>query len=267
LLGVYLHTEQGHADLERRLNAAYASLEVMKRARVARIHETEERLHQARSALAAIDLAVQDMPKRDGLRDAVRSEVSVLRRLVTPTPSGVGSFRVADALVGVVTIERLYGVDVSVRVPPRLMAYGDLSGTAEVAQCLLENARIHAPGARIEVAAHRVGHEIHISVADDGPGVDLDLPVFASGVTGGSGHGLGLAIAARIMRDQGGRLWLDGDFSGGARFVLELPSAEGPHQLDDVSGVADVHRSTVSGSIDELDPIGSTVHGDGDVGV
>ena len=37
------------------------------------------------------------------------------------------------------------------------------------------------------------------------------------------GHGLGLDICIKISRKLGGRIWLDRNYTGGARFVLTLP--------------------------------------------
>jgi signal transduction histidine kinase len=267
LLGVYHHMEQGHSDLERRLHAAYASLDVMKRARASRMHEAEEKLHQARSALAAIDLAVQTLPADPELRDALTSELSLLRRLVTPASAVPAPFRIADAIVGVVAAERLYGVDVAVSVPPGLNAFGDLSGTAEIMQTLLENARFHAPGAAIEVRAARVGDVVEIAIVDDGPGIDPELDVFAPGVSGGRGQGLGLTIAARIAQGQGGRLSVDRSVEIGTRFVLTLPAGSGDraHQLDDVGGASNRRGAAQAGSFYHLGSAAAVTDRDDDV--
>lgn len=67
-----------------------------------------------------------------------------------------------------------------------------------------------------------------VSVSDDGPGVDMDIigqifePFFTT-KTNGSGTGLGLFIAKRIVEQHNGRLWVENNPQGGATFVVLLP--------------------------------------------
>ena len=71
-----------------------------------------------------------------------------------------------------------------------------------------------------------------VAVEDCGPGVapedrDRIFERFARGdrarMTGGTGSGLGLALAVENARSLGGSVVLDGTHLDGARFVLELP--------------------------------------------
>jgi two-component system heavy metal sensor histidine kinase CusS len=97
---------------------------------------------------------------------------------------------------------------------------------------LLENAiRFSPQGGRVHIRL--AGNEDHVSVRvlDQGPGVaDADRerifqPFFRSrSAYGTPGYGLGLAIAAKVVRAHGGRISLAA--SGiGAEFVVELPRA------------------------------------------
>lgn len=65
-------------------------------------------------------------------------------------------------------------------------------------------------------------------VEDDGPGtpseiVDSIFDPFVSSKEGGTG--LGLAVVAKLAYSYGGTIDVDADYSGGARFVITLPSA------------------------------------------
>ncbi|MHB0857637.1 MAG: sensor histidine kinase [Anaerolineae bacterium] len=69
---------------------------------------------------------------------------------------------------------------------------------------------------------------VRVTVADDGPGIpdELHERIFESFfTTKHTGTGLGLAISRKLVTECGGRLIFDDSYSGGARFMLELPIA------------------------------------------
>lgn len=75
---------------------------------------------------------------------------------------------------------------------------------------------------------------VRVSITDNGPGVPQSQrskvfdPFFTTKTNGnGSGLGLGLAISQSIMTQIGGGLSCDPEYSGGARFTLMLPHANG----------------------------------------
>lgn len=85
--------------------------------------------------------------------------------------------------------------------------------------------------ARISIDVRQVGGEVVVAVEDNGPGVPRELwsrifdPFFT---TKGAvdGVGLGLFVAEGLVRTAGGRLSLQTATGGGARFVVELPTAK-----------------------------------------
>jgi two-component system, OmpR family, sensor histidine kinase KdpD len=95
---------------------------------------------------------------------------------------------------------------------------------------LIDNAVRHAPtNSVITVRGERRGHEVVVSVTDTGPGVpDADRETifdrFVSLSTGGRA-GLGLTIAKTFVEAHGEHVWYEESPTGGARFVVSLPSS------------------------------------------
>lgn len=86
------------------------------------------------------------------------------------------------------------------------------------------------PTSTVVVRARRTGGTVRIEVEDDGPGVPKDVAprIFDPFVTTkdvGAGTGLGLAVCRGIVEGASGRIFVDPTYDGGARFVVELPSA------------------------------------------
>ena len=100
---------------------------------------------------------------------------------------------------------------------------------------LLDNAIRHGrPPIRIVARGHDGGAEV--VVEDHGPGVPVDARalVFDKFARAGAsrGVGLGLAIARGVVAAHGGTIEVEAAASGGARFVIRLPSAPAPVPLE-----------------------------------
>ena len=100
---------------------------------------------------------------------------------------------------------------------------------------LLNNACRFAEEGVIELAAHRAGQEVVISVRDTGPGIPADkLPylfdefyqVNPSLKRSRSGAGLGLAISKRFVEAHHGRIWVESQQGVGSCFFFALPVQE-----------------------------------------
>ena len=100
---------------------------------------------------------------------------------------------------------------------------------------IVRNAVKHGgAGNAVDVALHPEDGMVHIEVLDRGPGIpDEDLgqifePFFRSHPTRNNvdGHGLGLAIAKRVVEHHGGRICATNRPGGGLRVTISLPQAE-----------------------------------------
>ena len=108
----------------------------------------------------------------------------------------------------------------------------DRDGINQVFSILLDNARNHTPAPgkiELELTVHR--KNVQIRVSDTGPGVpdDEKRRIFerfyrSEKSRSHRGHfGLGLSIAAEIVKKHNGRIWVQDATIGGAEFVVELP--------------------------------------------
>ncbi len=101
-------------------------------------------------------------------------------------------------------------------------ARGDARRLAQALGVLVANALEHGRG-DVVLSARSWAGRVRFEVADDGDGPARSLRRLTRGRFGGRGaRGRGLAIAARIARDHGGRLVREP--GGGCRMVLELPA-------------------------------------------
>jgi signal transduction histidine kinase/ABC-type multidrug transport system ATPase subunit len=112
------------------------------------------------------------------------------------------------------------------------LVWADHDRLEQVFVNLVDNALRHGlPGApvRVAVTLERRGGEVHVVVADDGPGIPDDIRArafvpYVRGATAGPGAGLGLAISRGIVDAHGGRIWLEHTPPGaGTRIHFVVP--------------------------------------------
>ena len=126
------------------------------------------------------------------------------------------------------------GAALEIDVAPDLRARFDRDAVARIVGNLLDNAEKYSRGAdnrTIRLSALHRGNIVEVSVEDRGPGVTDRATLFRAfsrGVSGGDsppGLGLGLALSISLARAMAGDLTYAPREGGGARFVLQLPSA------------------------------------------
>jgi len=129
---------------------------------------------------------------------------------------------------------RNQGIELSVDISPHLPPVKvNEKQMAQVFLNIINNA-IHAmkPGdGKLTIRSTFDMENIHIMIADSGPGIPEKLTekIFDSFFTtkeAGKGTGLGLSISKRYVEENGGRLSVENLPTGGAAFVIEMPTME-----------------------------------------
>ncbi len=138
---------------------------------------------------------------------------SVVSEVVTSAvPSGNGHRFVADVAVEGVAVQ------------------ADPDKLRQVLDQLISNAVKYSPdGGTVTVSARCIDDAVELAVADEGVGIPqaererIFSKFYKAG--GGQGTGLGLFIAQGLVREMGGRMWVDSEEGRGSRFAFELPLA------------------------------------------
>jgi two-component system cell cycle sensor histidine kinase/response regulator CckA len=229
--------------------------------------------HDFNSLLVAIlgnaDLALRELAPRapgraalDNIRQAgLRAAELIDQLLAYAGHGGVASTRVSvcpviDELLRIAAPTMPVNVGVRVDLARELALRGDATQIRQVLLNLLNNARdaLGTRGGTIAISGRLLRHDgaahdddvitacagafVEIEVADDGPGMSCETrrrifePFFTTKATG---HGLGLAAVAGIVRAHGGGLRLATAPGQGARFLVLWPSAFTPRELAAVS--------------------------------
>jgi len=238
--------------LARTMNAMLARLEGAS----TRQHQfVSDASHELRSPVTAIradlEVALAEGDRADWPRvaTAVLAEESRLEALLAdllilaagdespPPPDGA---TVDLAAVAHAEAERPHTVPVSVSVAAADAATvpGSREQLARVVTNLVDNAARHAHTEVAITVAHTAtlaGDRVRLTVEDDGPGIPLDdrERVFerftrlddARARDGGGGAGLGLAVVRSIAERHRGTAYIETSPLGGARVVVDLPSA------------------------------------------
>lgn len=110
-------------------------------------------------------------------------------------------------------------------VPPGELGDGDVVVLAN----LCRNAMEASPDGRVRVLVVADGTDVHIDVADDGPGVPPEMidRVFDRGVStkgDAADRGVGLDLVRREVVRRGGTVTIGRSEAGGARFTVDMPS-------------------------------------------
>lgn len=119
-------------------------------------------------------------------------------------------------------------------VQPGLVAHGDEALLRQLLQQLLHNAWKFSSGrerVELEVAGETAGERLLLQVRDHGSGFDMRYgdKLFVPfqrlhGPEEGGGHGIGLAVAARIVARHGGTIRAEAQPGAGATFHVDLPA-------------------------------------------
>lgn len=213
--------------------------------RLAEEHAARSELrHEARNALVSLSVATRtlqrsqermDPVQREQLSTAICAEIERLERLLDPpAPAEAPAERASVSLRHVISaqakLSAAAGMEITIDVPDHVDVMIDEGSMAQVLANLLANARRHAPGSPVTLRAVEHDGGVVLRCEDRGPGVPAGEheQIFARGVNGhgepACGEGLGLHVAARLVRQQGGLIWAEDRPGGGASFALWLPT-------------------------------------------
>jgi PAS domain S-box-containing protein len=250
--------------------------------------------HDFNNLLVAIlgnaDLALREMMPRavgraplENIRQASLRAAELTDQLLAyaghrgVAPTRVAPSPVIEELLRITAPTMPANVAFQVDVAEELMMRGDASQIRQVMFNLINNARdaLGARGGTIAMTGRVLRHDgaahpddvitaapgtyVEIEVTDDGPGMSPETrrrifePFFTTKPTG---HGLGLAAVAGIVRAHGGGLRLGTAPGQGARFQVQWPSSFTPVEMPAMSPPANGHTVLV---IDDEDLVRDVV--------
>lgn len=195
-----------------------------------------EHLHEVKGTIAGIASAsalIKDERRlhpheRARLAEMLSAETARLSRMLDDRhTAATGPVADLDDIIRpLVVARRVQGQDVVWRAPAGPITVC-ADPVAEVVNILLHNAAEHAPGAPVWIYTRGSGERFELVVVDLGPGIPESEQgdAFRWGWRGprSRGRGVGLAIAAELVENLGGRLRLEHRQRRGACFVVELP--------------------------------------------
>ena len=189
--------------------------------------------HDLRNLLASVTI-LADRMQASGDERLAKAAPLLLASMERTVALGVRSGQLAEAAAAGPTASPVTGALAVADPDGRARAEGaETSVKADPAQLgvilaeLLANA--FAASEAVHVAVEARGPRVQLRVRDEGGGIPdyavADLFTPFKGAKRRDGTGLGLPIAARLARLNGGTLTLEETGPGGTTFLLELPSA------------------------------------------
>lgn len=203
--------------------------------------------HEIRNPLNAIGITIQRMKNEivpagsedDYLKfmELLRAEIKRLNdiiekflavaRAVRPELSAIDANELVRGSVELFENQgRLQGTKIVIGTAVEgLIIEGDKAGISQVLINLIKNSlEALEKGGEIKIEVSETGDKVHISVIDNGPGID-DIPSALKPffTTKQGGTGLGLATASKIMADHGGEIIIESSPGKGCRVDLILP--------------------------------------------
>lgn len=206
--------------------------------------------HEMRSPLArlqaAIGLARQQPARMDDCLQRVEREsermnllvgqLLTLSRLEAGVAEATESVDMAELLSDIVEDARFEAAARHVVIDYCAGEMAEICANSELLHRAIENVlrnaiRYSPEGGRVGVTAGRMGEVFHVRIEDQGPGVEVHeleaifKPFFrGSASRPGDGHGLGLAIARRVMQAIRGRIQASKGVGGGLVVEMEMPA-------------------------------------------
>jgi two-component system, OmpR family, sensor histidine kinase BaeS len=230
-------------ELARAFNRTAATLEMVDRHRRDLVANVS---HELRTPIAALQAVLENLvdgvsnPGPEELRTAL-AQTERLGRLVGDlldlsrvqegvTPLQLRQVRLTDIFDEAVAQARADGVRYAIEVRPEdLTVAADADRLHQLLANLLNNAARHSPsGGEVRLSAERLGDDVQLAVADEGPGIPAaDRSAVFERFTTSAGHsdgtGLGLTISRWVAELHGGTIAV-ADSKRGCRIQVTLPA-------------------------------------------
>jgi two-component system, OmpR family, sensor histidine kinase BaeS len=230
-------------ELARAFNRTAATLEMVDRHRRDLVANVS---HELRTPIAALQAVLENLvdgvsnPGPGELRTAL-AQTERLGRLVGDlldlsrvqegvTPLQLREVRLGDIFDDAVAQARTDGVRYAVDVRPENLAVAaDPDRLHQLLANLLDNAARHSPtGGEVRLSAVRLGDDVQLTVADEGPGIaaadrSAVFERFTTSAGHNSGTGLGLTISRWVAELHGGTIAV-ADSTRGCRIQVTLPA-------------------------------------------
>ena len=165
--------------------------------------------------------------------DTILQEVRGLKALISaylnysrPTPARPETLVFGDAVDEVLALGDEGSDAVAVSGRETVLRF-DPHHLRQILHNLLANARAAGGAGPIDLSARHRGESIEITVSDRGPGVaEADLPHLFDPffTTRADGTGLGLAVCAKLCRENGAAIAISNRSGGGCRVTIRLPA-------------------------------------------
>jgi signal transduction histidine kinase len=205
-------------------------------------NHAEEALRNAADPAAYRVALERTIEESDGLIAVFNALLMIARAEAGAESAGVGPFDLGETVAGVAElyepVAEENGAKLTIEAARGLTVLGNRELIGQAVANLIDNAVKYGAGggesaqkAEIVVTARREGANVAIEVSDRGPGIPADdraraLERFVrlEGARSRPGSGLGLSLAAAVMRMHGGAIRLD-DNAPGLKVTATLPAA------------------------------------------
>lgn len=242
-IGVLLAMVGSHFELTRAyenqalelIDSALAAETAEVRAR-ARAGAVRAQRHDLVNAIMAIDGAALTLERefdrlspndREMLAGVVGSGTARLRRLLAQDASGAAPVSMADTAARIAD-DPAWPAQLKLDVTPDLLAVGSAAETAEAVRQLVDYASQRSRSGPVTLRGDRDGRWVILRVEDDGPTMPRELRRTLTDPEGRREpvreDALSVQVAARLMREQGGDLWIEPRPGGGTSFGICLPA-------------------------------------------
>jgi PAS domain S-box-containing protein len=169
----------------------------------------------------------------DALLNVARLDTGDLQVSLVPTDIGSVVDDVVSSVAAASSNGHRFVAEVGDGGEGELRANADPAKLRQVLDQLISNAVKYSPGGgTVTVSVRRLPDAVEVAVVDEGVGIApserqrIFSKFYKAGDGQSRGTGLGLFIAQGLVREMGGRMWVDSEEGQGSRFAFELPLAE-----------------------------------------